>query len=93
MARLSFEIEGFLFTVYYAVTQALFTRPSFYDGLYPVLNVDGILSEKPDLRFWLNVQVFSLSLSLNVGPPVKIENPKALGGNSLIYLFEWFIIY
>ncbi|RDX96288.1 Glycerophosphodiester phosphodiesterase GDPDL7, partial [Mucuna pruriens] len=39
-----------------AVNQAIFSRPSFYDGLYPVLNVDGLLRGKSPPRFWLNVQ-------------------------------------
>ncbi|KAL5101843.1 hypothetical protein RYX36_006170 [Vicia faba] len=34
----------------------LYSRPSFYDGLSPVLNVDGILSSKTPPRVWLNFQ-------------------------------------
>ncbi|KAL5098135.1 hypothetical protein RYX36_002462 [Vicia faba] len=34
----------------------LYSRPSFYDGLSPVLNVDGILSRKTPPRVWLNFQ-------------------------------------
>ncbi|MCI02708.1 glycerophosphoryl diester phosphodiesterase family protein, partial [Trifolium medium] len=36
--------------------QAIFSRPSFYDGAYPVVNVDSLLSSKTPPRFWLNVQ-------------------------------------
>ncbi|XP_020202161.1 glycerophosphodiester phosphodiesterase GDPDL7 [Cajanus cajan] len=39
-----------------SMTQAIFSRPDFYDGLYPVLNVDAQLSGKSPPRFWLNVQ-------------------------------------
>ncbi|XP_027338398.1 glycerophosphodiester phosphodiesterase GDPDL7-like [Abrus precatorius] len=39
-----------------SMNQAIFSRPSFYDGMYPVLNVDGILGGKSPPRFWLNVQ-------------------------------------
>ncbi|CAL5186866.1 unnamed protein product [Lathyrus oleraceus] len=39
-----------------SMNQAIFSRPSFYDGLSPVLNVDGILSSKTPPRLWLNVQ-------------------------------------
>jgi hypothetical protein len=46
------------------VVQAIFSRPSFYDGSSPVLNVDTLLSGKTPPRFWLNVQVLSLSLLL-----------------------------
>ncbi|XP_061375783.1 glycerophosphodiester phosphodiesterase GDPDL7-like [Gastrolobium bilobum] len=41
-----------------SMTQAIFSRPNFYDGVSPVLNVDALLSDKsaPAPRFWLNVQ-------------------------------------
>ncbi|KAJ1436931.1 PLC-like phosphodiesterase, TIM beta/alpha-barrel domain superfamily [Sesbania bispinosa] len=39
-----------------SMNQAIFSRPGFYDGMSPVLNVDGILSSKSPPRFWLNVQ-------------------------------------
>ncbi|RDX71362.1 Glycerophosphodiester phosphodiesterase GDPDL7, partial [Mucuna pruriens] len=39
-----------------SMTQAIFSRPSFYDGASPVLNVDALLSGKSPPRFWLNVQ-------------------------------------
>ncbi|KAK7304793.1 hypothetical protein VNO77_42682 [Canavalia gladiata] len=39
-----------------SMNQAIFSRPSFYDGMYPVLNVDAILGGKSPPRFWLNVQ-------------------------------------
>ncbi|CAI8587024.1 unnamed protein product [Vicia faba] len=39
-----------------SMNQAIFSRPSFYDGLSPVLNVDGILSSKTPPRVWLNFQ-------------------------------------
>ncbi|CAL0304926.1 unnamed protein product [Lupinus luteus] len=39
-----------------SMNQAIFSRPSFYDGIYPVLNVDLILREKSPPRFWLNAQ-------------------------------------
>ncbi|XP_058725901.1 glycerophosphodiester phosphodiesterase GDPDL7-like [Vicia villosa] len=39
-----------------SMNQAIFSRPSFYDGLSPVLNVDGILSSKTPPRLWLNFQ-------------------------------------
>ncbi|TKY73099.1 Glycerophosphodiester phosphodiesterase GDPDL7 [Spatholobus suberectus] len=39
-----------------SMNQAIFSRPSFYDGMSPVLKVDGILSGKSPSRFWLNVQ-------------------------------------
>ncbi|XP_045787429.1 glycerophosphodiester phosphodiesterase GDPDL7-like [Trifolium pratense] len=38
------------------MNQAIFSRPSFYDGMSPVLNVDGLLSGKSPPRLWLNVQ-------------------------------------
>ncbi|KAL6499666.1 hypothetical protein OROGR_027576 [Orobanche gracilis] len=41
---------------YGKLTQAIYSRPSFYDGMSPVLNVDGLLSGKSPPRFWLNVQ-------------------------------------
>ncbi|WJX91290.1 hypothetical protein P8452_73088 [Trifolium repens] len=39
-----------------SLVQAIFSRPSFYDGSSPVLNVDTLLSGKTPPRFWLNVQ-------------------------------------
>lgn len=39
-----------------SMNQAIFSRPSFYDGASPVLNVDGLLSQKPAPKLWLNVQ-------------------------------------
>ncbi|KAE9604523.1 putative glycerophosphodiester phosphodiesterase [Lupinus albus] len=39
-----------------SMNQAIFSRPSFYDGIYPVLNVDVILRDKSPPRFWLNAQ-------------------------------------
>ncbi|KAK7329963.1 hypothetical protein VNO77_24146 [Canavalia gladiata] len=39
-----------------SVNQAIFSRPSFYDGTFPVLNIDALLSGKNPPRFWLNVQ-------------------------------------
>ncbi|CAJ1944796.1 unnamed protein product [Sphenostylis stenocarpa] len=39
-----------------SVIQAIYSRPSSYDGLEPVLNLDALLSSKSPPRFWLNVQ-------------------------------------
>lgn len=39
-----------------SMNQAIFSRPNFYDGVSPVLNVDALLSDKSAPRFWLNVQ-------------------------------------
>ncbi|KAK7265117.1 hypothetical protein RJT34_32733 [Clitoria ternatea] len=39
-----------------SMIQAIFSRPSFYDSVSPVLNIDVILSGKSPPRFWLNVQ-------------------------------------
>ncbi|KAK8471194.1 hypothetical protein PHAVU_003G158000 [Phaseolus vulgaris] len=39
-----------------SVIQAIFSRPSAYDGLDPVLNLDALLGGKNPPRFWLNVQ-------------------------------------
>ncbi|KAJ1382400.1 PLC-like phosphodiesterase, TIM beta/alpha-barrel domain superfamily [Sesbania bispinosa] len=39
-----------------SMNQAIFSRPGFYDGVSPVLNVDALLSDKSPPRFWLNVQ-------------------------------------
>jgi len=52
-----------VFFYYVAVNQAIFSRPSFYDGMSPALNADDALSGKTPPRFWLNVQVLSLIIS------------------------------
>ncbi|XP_061365835.1 glycerophosphodiester phosphodiesterase GDPDL7-like [Gastrolobium bilobum] len=39
-----------------SLNQAIFSRPSFYDGMSPVLNVDALLRDKSPPMFWLNVQ-------------------------------------
>ncbi|OIV99858.1 hypothetical protein TanjilG_26196 [Lupinus angustifolius] len=39
-----------------SVNQAIFSRPEFFDGVSPVLNVDALLEDKAPPKFWLNVQ-------------------------------------
>ncbi|CAL0325639.1 unnamed protein product [Lupinus luteus] len=39
-----------------SVNQAIFSRPEFFDGVSPVLNVDDLLEDKAPPKFWLNVQ-------------------------------------
>ncbi|AES92567.2 glycerophosphodiester phosphodiesterase GDPDL6 [Medicago truncatula] len=58
------DVQGHFSTDYSGVqiendvkmTQAIFSRPDFFDGVFPVANVDALLSTKTPPKFWLNVQ-------------------------------------
>ncbi|KAK7388347.1 hypothetical protein VNO78_23162 [Psophocarpus tetragonolobus] len=50
------DYEGVLIDQNVSMTQAIFSRPACYDGMYPILNVDALLGGQSAPRFWLNVQ-------------------------------------
>ncbi|XP_019441286.1 PREDICTED: glycerophosphodiester phosphodiesterase GDPDL7-like [Lupinus angustifolius] len=52
----SFDYTGAQIDQNVSVNQAIFSRPGFFDGMSPVLNVDALLSDKAPPKFWLNVQ-------------------------------------
>ncbi|KAL2587711.1 hypothetical protein GLYMA_13G155100v4 [Glycine max] len=52
----SLDYPGLLIDQNVSMTQAIFSRPNFYDGTSPVLNLDALLSGKSPPRLWLNVQ-------------------------------------
>ncbi|GAU18344.1 hypothetical protein TSUD_202330, partial [Trifolium subterraneum] len=50
------DYDGAMIDQNVSLVQSILSRPNFFDGNYPVLNVDNLLSGKRPPRFWLNVQ-------------------------------------
>ncbi|XP_028208238.1 glycerophosphodiester phosphodiesterase GDPDL6-like isoform X2 [Glycine soja] len=62
----SFDYTGLLIEQNVSMTQAIYSRPNFYDGASPVLNLDALLSGKSPPRTWLNVQNAALYIENGV---------------------------